>query len=189
MKFLLLKKRSCQESATSLLKVLLEQGNPFPPSVGNSNHLKHLLGTYLLMRIILSNCYKNTIVYNMVVLRNRITYKSLTELGHDKIRIYSRINYIPLDESAATDDGFLKINPEFRNNTVRIMVEVQAQHRSTKYTGGMRTEGEINETNLVKSGLLRMTQVFPNVGEISSNFLKNEISIWSLQARLSFQIN
>lgn len=62
-------KTSITANIISVLKVILEQGNPFPGSVVNKFRLRCLLVLLLLMGSIISNAYKNTNVYNMVSLQ------------------------------------------------------------------------------------------------------------------------
>lgn len=72
------------------IKLLLEQGNPFPESLAINHRCKCITGTVLLMGIVLSNAYKNTNVYNLIIPRELVPYKYLKELITDHFSIYSR---------------------------------------------------------------------------------------------------
>lgn len=79
---------------TPVLKILLEQSNPFPPSTTNLSRSRILSGLALLMGIILSSAYKNTNVYNMVVPRKHVLYKYFNELVSAKFDMYTRSMYV-----------------------------------------------------------------------------------------------
>lgn len=78
------------QSAMIPVKMLLEQGNPFPDSLINNHRCKWIAATVLLMGIILSNAYKNTNVYNMMIPRKPVTYQHLEELIQDSVTIHTR---------------------------------------------------------------------------------------------------
>lgn len=79
-----------KSNGLTFLKVILEQGDPFPASVGNVTKFLVIIGLLLLMGIILSNAYKNTNVYNMVVPKRPLVYKDLKDLLKDGFTIYTR---------------------------------------------------------------------------------------------------
>lgn len=81
----------------SPLKVLLEQGNPFSDTVANDYKLKYMIGGFLLMGIVLSNAYKNTNVYNMILPRKPIPYEFFHELVASNYTIYSRTASLTLN--------------------------------------------------------------------------------------------
>lgn len=54
----------------SLLKVILEQRNPFTDSFTTYDRAKLQLGMFLLAGIVVSNAYKNSNVYNMILPRS-----------------------------------------------------------------------------------------------------------------------
>lgn len=85
----------------SLVKVLLEQGNPFKISTVIHGKLRCALGIFLLAGIVLSNAYKNTNVYNMIRPRRPIPYESFEELFRDNFTVYTRIGSL-----VVTDDSF-----------------------------------------------------------------------------------
>lgn len=72
-----------------LIKMVFEQGNPVPQKL-----LKHTATAVpviiiLLVATVLTNAYKNTNVYNMVLPRIHIPYTRLSELIRDQFQIYS----------------------------------------------------------------------------------------------------
>lgn len=97
------KLRESRSHWLSPLKVLLEQGDPFADDVAQerrtgTDQVKFLLGTFLLMGIVLSNAYKNTNVYNMILPKTPIPYKFFNELIQAKVTIYSRVSsYVAQD--------------------------------------------------------------------------------------------
>lgn len=78
------------DNFTAVVKVFLEQGDPFHNSVVSRTPNRIFIGLFLLMGIILSNAYKNTNVYNMVVPRKPVLYKYFHELIRDDFKIYTR---------------------------------------------------------------------------------------------------
>lgn len=73
------------------LKVLLEQGNPFPATVTKSHGVRFMVALYLLIGIVLSNAYKNSNVYNMTAPRKIIPYKYFQDLVTANFKIYTRM--------------------------------------------------------------------------------------------------
>ncbi|CAL8135770.1 unnamed protein product [Orchesella dallaii] len=80
----------------SLVKVCLEQGDPFPLSLLRDNHVRLVVSCVLLVGIVLSNAYKNTNVCNMIAPREPIPYQRLNELILNNFTIYSRIGRVDL---------------------------------------------------------------------------------------------
>lgn len=105
---------SIAESALISVKLLLEQSDPFPESLASNQKCKLVSGTVLLMGIILSNAYKNTNVYNMIVPRKHVAYMRLTELIHDNFKIYSRSKDVNVDVLGMTS---IRTLWEYRNNS------------------------------------------------------------------------
>lgn len=72
------------------LKVLLEQGSPFPNQITRFQHLRLLTGAYILGCIVISNGYKNTNIYTMIILREPLKHESFHELVDANFMIYTR---------------------------------------------------------------------------------------------------
>lgn len=73
------------------IKVLVEQGDPFPSKQLKIYRLRFVICGVLLAGIVLSNAYKSTNVYNIVTPRNSIPYRTINELVHDKFSVYGRL--------------------------------------------------------------------------------------------------
>lgn len=86
-----------KSQAVDSLKVLLEQGNPYPESVANTERFRCTIGLLLLTGIILSNIYKNRNVYNMIAPRAPLDYKHFEELTRDNVIIYTRVDKVVIN--------------------------------------------------------------------------------------------
>ncbi|CAL8129397.1 unnamed protein product [Orchesella dallaii] len=73
-----------------LIKVLVEQGDPFPAAMLRNYRIAPVIAVFLLVGIVLSNGYKNTNVYNMIAPRKPVPYIYFHELTNDNFTIYSR---------------------------------------------------------------------------------------------------
>lgn len=82
------------------LKVLLEQGDPFPSSISNTINLRYAVGSFLLVGIVISNAYKSENVYNMITLRKPIPYEKFHELVDNNFTIYTRSSFLHFDAKA-----------------------------------------------------------------------------------------
>jgi len=71
-------------------KALLEQGDPFSSSVSSTKRLRFSIGTFLLVAIVISNAYKSSNVYNLVLPRKPVPYENLSQLLNDSFKIYSK---------------------------------------------------------------------------------------------------
>ncbi len=74
-----------------LIKVLMEQSNPFPESLIKQLKFRFLIAGTLLAGVVLSNAYKSTNVYNILKARHVVPYENVDELFHDNFTIYSRV--------------------------------------------------------------------------------------------------
>lgn len=90
------KKPKTWSSILWLVKVLLEQGDPFPAYMVKRSHIRVLMLGFLYSGIVLSNAYKSTNVYNMVVSRKPLLYETLEQLRMDNFSIFSRITSLEL---------------------------------------------------------------------------------------------
>lgn len=73
------------------VKIFLEQGDPFPPSLLNDKSFRYVITGALLAGVVISNAYKSTNVYNIVTPRKTIPYTHFEELKQDNFSVYSRI--------------------------------------------------------------------------------------------------
>lgn len=81
---------SDMKDVLSVWKALLEQGNPFPFHNFVKKRFRWLAGAFLLAGVVLSNAYKNTNVYSMIVRRKAIPYERFEELVQDNFTIFTR---------------------------------------------------------------------------------------------------
>lgn len=84
------RKLSTVDSALIPVKLLLEQGNPFPEYFKTSNKLKCFIGAVSFTGIVLSNAYKNTNMYSLIIPRKAVPYRYLQDLVTDNFTIYTR---------------------------------------------------------------------------------------------------
>lgn len=78
----------------SPLKLFLEQGDSFTENVLTTQRLRCVVGATLLMGVVLSNAYKNSNVYNMILPRNPIPYRAFRELIQDNFTVYTSSSYL-----------------------------------------------------------------------------------------------
>lgn len=78
----------------SVLKIFLEQGNPFKITILGNSQTRCVIGLLLFVGIMLTNAYKNTKIYNLVIPRKPILYKYFDELLHDQFQILARPSHI-----------------------------------------------------------------------------------------------
>lgn len=88
----------------SVLKGLLEQGNPFLTSIENVLNLRLMLALFLLMGTILSNGYKNSNVYNMIIPRAPVYLEKFQELVPQNISVYTRLSFKRLRSKHSTTE-------------------------------------------------------------------------------------
>ncbi len=75
-----------------LIKVLLEQGDPFPAILTKSLKFRFVIGSTLLAGLVLSNAYKSTNVYNIVKPRYIVPYQEVGEVMTEKFSIHVRVS-------------------------------------------------------------------------------------------------
>lgn len=165
------------------IKILLEQGNPFPHFMISNHQCKCITGTTLMMGIILSNAYKNTNVYNMVVPRKPVSYRYLQELVHANFNIYTRSRDVyDMDNlqcwigknGTPNTFGIKKADPHFReynvninkyfgvtiNSSITHLSEVYRLHKEFKWTVILSTDKSTANLLFTASSLLRLTTAF-----------------------------
>lgn len=75
-------------------KVFLEQGDTFQGATCSNGRLRLIVGISLLMGIIVSNSYKNTNVYRMIVTRAPLQFETFEQLVEHNFTVYSRLSTI-----------------------------------------------------------------------------------------------
>lgn len=154
------------------LKVLLEQGDPFPSSVASTLNLRYAIGSFLLVGIVLSNAYKSENVYNMITLRKEIPYERFHELVDNNFTIYSRSSFIYFDSDllwlktrgafpslSAITPHFLSI-PKSRFTALSVTSEVFEWKKSSF------TNDSVHST---WNEILANTRLHPLVGEVAAS--------------------
>ncbi len=79
---------------TCLIKVILEQGDPFPGRLGKSKPLRFLICGALLGGLVLSNAIKSNNVYNIVLPKQPLKFSTIDELLQHGYTIYTRLTSI-----------------------------------------------------------------------------------------------
>lgn len=124
----------------SVVKCLLDQGDPFSFPRKFQTKVKVILVGVYLVAMLLSNAYKNNNVYNMVLGRKRIVYSTLEELENDNFTVYSRISgilhyiYIPFE-----NDSFYTLEPGTKLPDFQFVKESERK-TSHYYMADNRTE-------------------------------------------------
>lgn len=83
----------------SLLKVILDQGNPFPEQHIASLKSKILSITFMLIGIVHSNAYKNTNVYNMILPRSPLPLEYFWELVERNFIVYTSATSLKMTDA------------------------------------------------------------------------------------------
>lgn len=71
----------------------LEQGSLLPNKLWCDSRLRWVVGSFILAGIVMSNAYKNTNVYNMILPRKIIPFENFQELLDHNFKIYTSIGY------------------------------------------------------------------------------------------------
>lgn len=158
----------------SLLKVFLEEGNPFSFKIINAKHIRSMLGTLMFTGVILSNAYKNTNVYNMVVPRKPVAYQYLDELIRDNFSFYARSFDICFGNIRACNNiGFEKIDGSMNDyGSLFIETEVtkflERYNSSNKIFNSLKLKLHPQVTSLIRKKLLERKEI-PTKPVISIN--------------------
>lgn len=86
--------RNCKPSKTSILsivKVLLEQGDPFSASMANFSHFRPIKSGILLAGVVISNTFMSNNVYNIVLPRQRTPFQTVTEFFQHNSSVYGML--------------------------------------------------------------------------------------------------
>src|SRR5207302_681563 len=81
----------------SMIKVYLERGDPYNNRQLKSQSARIVVCGFLIAALILSNAYKSTNVYNIVLPRDPLTYDTFDELMTDKFTVYTRVQDLRID--------------------------------------------------------------------------------------------
>lgn len=108
-----------------MLKVLVEQGDPFPNSLLQPIKFRFIVSGLLLAGIVLSNCYKSNNVYNMIRQRDLVPYNQVDEILNDNFTIFSRVMYLNYYLRNYLDD-WLKNSVNLRSKPYPFQVYIHA---------------------------------------------------------------
>lgn len=78
----------CSHHLIFLWTALVEQGNILPAKLWNDSRTRWIIGSFILAGIVLSNAYKSTNVYNMVLNRRIIPFQKFHELVNASFKIH-----------------------------------------------------------------------------------------------------
>ncbi len=77
-----------------LIKVVLEQGDPFPGKFIKSMPFRFLIGGTLLGGLVLSNAFKSTNVYSIVLPKQALKFNTIDELVIHGYNVYTKLTFI-----------------------------------------------------------------------------------------------
>lgn len=169
----------------SPLKVFLEQGDPFLEGVASGSRTRLVVAIFLLIGIILSNAYKNTNVYNMIIPRKPVLYEEFSDLIKDNFTILTRITSIRPWILPFSED-FLKTVPGsyvyFESIKVGMAVysEIYVYMYTLKNTIQTFYEKEFEIQNLLQNsslrrlGILNVSTLMPSVTPLLGNLRWNK---------------
>lgn len=105
------------DKAVCIIKVLLEQGDPFPGRFVKSKAFRFIISGTLLGGLVLSNAFKSTNVYNIVLPKQHLKFRTFQELLQHGYSVYSKFGVaqyfilstknILLPTKAVSSDPFL----------------------------------------------------------------------------------
>lgn len=157
----------------SVLKIFLEHGNPFQQSVENTNRIRYMIGVLLLMGIILSNAYKNTNVYNMVIPRKPILYEYLEELVRDQFEILARPSNVPI--FVRRDFDFLeRLDVRIASRKTYLLSEVMSTLQARRRNSSEKEGGKIRTRTELNNAVLKAAKLRQEVAAIFLNSLRKE---------------
>lgn len=177
---LFLPKSNLLTNLFSLLKVILEQNDPFAQIVVKNTRLRLPIIFLLLVGIILSNAYKNTNIYKMVSPRKPILYQTFEELLRDNFRIYSRSLLIYVQAPINVGNIEVDLRPLdifVENRSVNVAAEVDcvdADYQILYRGNGMKMFGN---SSLRKLGIMRAAKLHPLVIPKLGKVLHHEIDL------------
>lgn len=149
---------SVTSSILSIVKLFLEQGNPFPANFDKLQQLRFLMSGVLLGGLVISNAFKSENVYNIVLPRGQMSYHYIDELVNDNFTVYSRISRF--------DYGFQR-GPKWKsallNHIALLSTEkISLQALTELYYGG---------GSLIKAKVQNLSRMHPKVFNILSQQL------------------
>lgn len=157
----------------SFIRMFVEQGSALEEtnSALRKANRRFILGSIVLAAIVLSNAYKNTNVYNMIMPRMPIPMDTLEKLVKNGFRIFSRAR---LNESHASIYyfrdyfGYEYLNVTTNQHKIRMRIGNDYKIIATSEISFMSTKITSNQTEIKNDTvviLLRNSQIFPDTLE------------------------
>lgn len=161
----------------SVLQVMLEQGNPISQSISDTFHFRWVTGCLLLMGIVLSNAYKSTNIYNIVVPRKPILYNFLNELVRDNFQVYTRSIGMFLERGHLYEYG--RVVLDIVKNGHSIIVRTELQSTILDYYNVLKyyVEDSGVVSTLEKLRVMDVAKLHPNVAQAFSEFLTEKFAV------------
>lgn len=154
-----------------LYKVIIEQGDPFPSKLVESDRFRLVIVCFMLGCLVISNGYKNVNVYEMVQPRIPIKYENLDQLIADSYVLYSRMaeNIVVIKRSQLMGDQ--------QKNTQRFGFNLVDTYHTMRYEKEVSFVGEDGdlEDYFVEQKLLEFSQFHPRLEEM----LNQSIDLYS----------
>lgn len=76
------------------VRLFFEQGDAIPGSAMGKDSIRWGIGLFLLMGIVISNAYRNTNVYNMIIPRSPVPYEFYKDLLQDNFTVYHKVEWL-----------------------------------------------------------------------------------------------
>lgn len=111
-------------------KLILEQGDPFPPKLVKSNSFRLVIYGTLFEALILCNGFKSTNVYNVVLPKSQIQFSTIDQLLEHRYRIYSKVGFFGYHKNNLTR----VLQPATMKSDVGHVIEAVSSHRIVAYS-------------------------------------------------------
>jgi len=132
-------------------KALLEQGDPFSSGVSGTKRLRFSIGTFLLVAIVISNAYKSSNVYNLVLPRKPVPFENLSQLLSDSFKIYSKAIFVDThldnfgDRIVFTEEDWKYIQSQNYSKFFKINVWMPKLHSKKTTTCRVKIETNLSQ--------------------------------------------
>lgn len=175
---------------TSQIRILLEQGLDSDAEAILTRN-RYVIAASFLGGIVLSNAYKNSNVYEMILPRKPLAYKTFNELIQDNFTIYSRSYVITLGGGSTSKHEKFEINAnnEYGTNTFitgkhfhgHIITEAELEFEYLNNWGRRHKEAKvtsiISKSALVKFGVRSGAKLSPFLLRIINEIITNELGL------------
>lgn len=153
------KDKNQQPLIYQVMKVILEQGNPYSDQVLKSTQERYLASCILFLGIVISNSYKSSNIYRMTRSRPLKLYENFDQILNDGFILLTRATTLKLPvlnkNSIKTTDNKLTIDWETTRtwgyDTVNLSYTTEYPRISISYTSELLSYSDIQGTNLSAS--------------------------------------